>query len=64
MTVKELIEKLSEFPSNFIVMIPNADYDWTDTENYMPYDVPVTSVVSGFNELDSCVFLGNYEEDK
>lgn len=65
MTVKELIERLSQFPDNLIVMIPNIDWNcpWDVYENE-PHDVPVTNVVNGFNEYDGCVFLGSYEEDE
>lgn len=63
MTVKELKEKLNQFPDDLIVMIPNIDYDWNDTKNYNPMDIPATNVARGVNEADGCVFIDNYEED-
>ena len=44
-------------------MIPNIDYDWNDTENYNPMDIPATNLARGVNEADGCVFIDNYKED-
>lgn len=58
MTVKELKDKLSQFSDNFIVMIPNRNWDQDKLE-----DVPATCVSRGVNEADCCVFIDNYEDD-
>ena len=56
MTVKELKEKLEQFPDNHIVMIP---------DDYSPIGYsPATHISSGVNEADGCVFLTDYEEDE
>ena len=60
MTVRELIEKLEQFPANCIVMIPNSS--WHPDGN-TPSHVPVTNVAIGCNEADGCVFLDDYDED-
>lgn len=60
MTVKELKEKLSKFPDNFTVMIPNID--WNPYNHAFP-DIPATSVTRGVNETDGCVFIDSYEEE-
>ena len=64
MTVKELKERLNQFPDNFIVMIPNIDYrcPWDTYENE-PHDVPAVNVTCGVNEYDGCLFIDSYEED-
>ena len=56
MTVKELIEKLKQFPENCTVMIP---------DDYSPIGyTPLTDISRGVNEADGCVFLTDYEEDE
>ena len=56
MTVRELIEKLEQFPENCVVMIP---------DEYSPIGyTPLTDVSRGVNEADGCVFLTDYEEDE
>lgn len=60
MTVRELKDKLEQFPENCIVLIPNVI---SARDNAVPSHVPVTSVTIGCNELDGCVFLDEYEED-
>ena len=60
MTVKELKERLNEFPDNLIVMIP--DPSWRPDKHWFPY-IPATSVSMGVNETDGCVFIDDYEED-
>lgn len=58
MTVKELKEKLEQFPENLIVMIPNSD------KRRIPFlSIPATSVTRGVNEEDGCVFIDGYEEE-
>lgn len=52
MTVKELKEKLEQFPENCVVLIPG----------YGRY-IHTTHVSIGFNELDGCVIIGDYVEE-
>lgn len=55
MTVKELKEKLEQFPENCIVMIP---------DDYSPIGyTPATHIANGVNEADGCVFLTDYVEE-
>ena len=61
MTVKELIEKLSQFPDDLIVMIPNIDWN---PFNKKPQDVPAKHIARGLNEADGCIFIDDYEEDE
>ena len=60
MTVRELKEKLEQFPENCVVLIPNVGWN---PDGHTPSHVPVTPVAIGSNELDGCVFLDEYEED-
>lgn len=60
MTVKELKQKLEQFPENCVVMIP--DPIWTPDKEW-PY-VHVKNVARGVNELDGCVFIDEYVEDE
>ena len=53
MTVKELKEKLNQFDDNLIVMAS------TDMGGFFP----IKYVSRGFNELDGCIILDDYEED-
>ena len=60
MTVKELKEKLNQFPDNSIVMIPNNDL------HRLPHPIwyiPAEIVARGCNEADGCVFIDGCEED-
>ena len=59
MTVRELKQKLEQFPENCVVMIP--DPVWTPDKGW-PY-VHVKNVARGVNELDGCVFIDEYTED-
>jgi hypothetical protein len=61
MTVKELKEKLNQFPDDLIVMIPNIDWDPYKNK---PRDVVVKCVTRGVNEADGCVFLDDYDKDE
>lgn len=62
MTVKELKEKLNQFPDHCIVMIPNID--WTPYSNQFEC-VVAEHVTRGVNEFDGVVFIDNYwEEDE
>lgn len=56
MTVKELKEKLNQFPDNCIVCIPNKD--WTTCVNH----TVALNITQGVNELDGLVFIDDYEE--
>lgn len=57
MTVKELKEKLEQFPENCVVMIPNQDlYPF-------PY-IPATHIAKGVNEEDGFIFICNYVEEE
>lgn len=60
MTIKELKEKLNQFPDSLIVMIPNPDLHLLQNP---VWSVPATNVTRGCNEEDGCVFIDNYEED-
>ena len=60
MTVKELKEKLEQFPENCFVMIP--DPDWRPSKS-CPY-VHATSVARGANEMDGVVIIDDYVEDE
>lgn len=60
MTVRELKEKLEQFPENCVVLIPNVSWN---PDEHTPSHVPVRSVTIGCNELDGCVFLDDYVED-
>ena len=59
MTVKELKEKLEQFPDNCIVLIPNANKD----QNPSIY-VVVENVARGVNEMDGCVIIDDYIEEE
>ena len=61
MTVKELKEKLDQFPDNLIVMIPNADLHYIGAP---VYNVPAKSVGRGVNEADGWLFIDAYEEEE
>ncbi len=53
MTVRELIEKLEQFPENCVVLIPGDG-------RY----IHATNVAIAFNEMDSCVIIDDYVEDE
>ena len=54
MTVKELKEKLTQFPEDCVVLIPsNNAFIYTRAEN----------VTMGFNEMDGCVIIDEYVEE-
>ena len=61
MTVKELKEKLEQFPENYVVMIYNTE-NALDPKVY-PY-ITATCVSKGIGELDGCVFIDDYVENK
>lgn len=60
MTVKELKEKLEQFPENCVVMIPNENL-YRDSK--VLWCVPAEHVSRGCNEEDGCVFITDYVED-
>ena len=62
MTVKELKEKLEQFPEKCIVLI-NADEETRRCHDGFLY-IKATHVGRGLNELDSCVIIDDYVEDK
>lgn len=62
MTVRELKEKLEQFPENCVVLI-NADEETRGRHNGFPYIV-ATHVGTGINELDGCVIIDDYVEDE
>lgn len=61
MTVKELKEKLEQFPENYLVLI-NADEETRRLHDGFPY-IEATHVATGLNELDSCVIIDDYVEE-
>ena len=61
MTVRELKERLEQFPENCVVLIPNVSWN---PYGRTPSHVPATNVSIGCNEFDGCVFLDEYEEDE
>ena len=61
MTVKELKEKLNQFPDDLIVMIPGWSF-YPDGTLFL--SVPATNVARGVNEEDGCLFIDAYEEDE
>lgn len=59
MTVKELKEKLNQFPDSCIVVAPKIDWD---KKGLLDYAV-VENVAIGVNEFDNVVFIDDYVED-
>ena len=53
MRVKELINWLSRYPDNFLVLIP-------DTESDIGY-TRVSDITRGVNEFDGCIFIDKSE---
>ena len=56
MTVKELINWLSKYPDNFLVLIP-------DTELNIGYTA-LLNITRGLNEFDGCIFIDKSEGDE
>ena len=56
MTVKELINELSKYPDNFLVLI-------SDIESDIGYTV-VSDITRGVNEFDGCIFIDKSEGDE
>ena len=49
MTVKELINELSKYPDNFLVLMSDAESDIGYTT--------VSDITRGVNEFDGCIFI-------
>ena len=60
MTVRELKEKLEQFPENCVVLVPNENL-YMD-RNALFY-VVAKNVARGVNEMDGCVIIDDYVED-
>ena len=56
MTVKELINELSRYPDNFLVLMPDAELDIGYTA--------VSDITRGVNEFDGCIFIDKSEGDE
>ena len=56
MTVKELINWLSRYPDNLLVLIPDAESDIGYTA--------VSNITQGVNEFDGCIFIDKSEGDE
>lgn len=61
MTVKELKEKLEQFPENCVVLIPN-EHLYRDRNPF--WYVHAKHVARGVNEMDGCVIIDDYVEDE
>ena len=61
MTVRELIEKLEQFPENCVVLIPNCGWHPYSIE---PTMIRATGVALGVNEFDGYVIIDDYEEEE
>jgi hypothetical protein len=61
MTVRELIERLKQFPDTCVVCVPNPDFD-PNKKGSLDYTVAL-NVVQGCNEFDGIVFIDDYVED-
>ena len=53
MTVKELINELSKYPDNFLVLMFDAESDIGYTR--------VSDITRGVNEFDGCIFVDKSE---
>lgn len=54
MTVKELINELSKYPDNFLVLMFDAESDIGYTG--------ASDIIRGVNEFDGCIFIDKSEE--
>jgi len=61
MTVKELKEKLEQFPDNCVVLVPNENL-YKDRNAF--FYVAAEHVARGVNEMDGCVIIDDYVEDE
>ena len=60
MTVRELKEKLEQFPENYVVLIPNKNLY---KDRNLSYYVQVENVSKGMNETDGCIIIDDYVEE-
>ena len=61
MTVKELKEKLEQFPENYVVLVPNENLYRDPIAQWF---VVAEHVARGVNEMDGCVIIDDdVEED-
>ena len=61
MTVRELKEKLEQFPENCVVLVPNGNL----YKDFIPkWYVVATNVVRGVNEMEGFVIIDDYVEDE
>jgi hypothetical protein len=61
MTVKELKEKLEQFPENCVVLVPNENL----YKDFIPkWYVVATNVARGTNGMDGYVIIDDYVEDE
>ena len=60
MTVRELKEKLEQFPENCVVLVPNENLYRDSPANWY---VVATHVAQGVNEMDGVVIIDDYVED-
>jgi hypothetical protein len=60
MTVKELKEKLEQFPENCVVLVPNENL-YLDRGAF--FYVQAENVARGVNEMDGCVIIDDYVEE-
>lgn len=60
MTVKELKERLNQFPDNLIIVVPNSDYDPCLNPIYY---TPARKLSIGVNEDDGLLLIDDYMED-
>ena len=56
MTVKELMNELSKYPDNFLVLIFDAESDIGYTR--------ASDIIRGLNEFDGCIFIDKSEWKK
>lgn len=61
MTVKELKEKLNQFPDNLVVVVPNSDLHRLPDPIWY---VPARNVSRGCNENDGLLFIDDYVEEE
>ena len=56
MTVKELINELSRYPDNLLVLIPDTELDIGYTA--------ISNITRGVNEFDGCIFIDKSGENE
>lgn len=60
MTVKELKEKLEQFPENCVVLVPNENLY---RDSIAKWYVVAKNVTRGVNEMNGVVIIDDYVED-